>query len=120
MKPAPQNNEEDPTCDAVFRALLATGAIVPETVEEVRRAEKMPVSDADALPSDLRDSAAALLRRKGMRETADEKVVPMPVSVYAETLDELRRAARKGDEISTEIEDRMRANRRRARDERQK
>ena len=104
--------------DRIFQALVDSGSVIPETVDEVRRALAQLEHEPDTLPVHLRDSAQALARLHRQREASTEKVIPMPASDYAETLAGLQRAARKGADIPSEVEARMKANRLKAKHER--
>lgn len=123
MKKEPQQQENtavpDSLLDQVFRALVENGSVVPETADEVRRALEELQLEPDSLPAHLRDSTKALTRLHAPVKASTDKVIPMPVNRYTETVEDLQRAARKGDEISAQVEARMKANRLKTRHERQ-
>lgn len=115
MNELPINPSEDDFDEEIIRALLRTGAAFPTTPEEVKEAKKHMAEHECELPKHLRDAAtvcAGLLR--GDVKAADN-VVQMPLNKFAEAKEELMRAARNGREmLSTNVEDKMRANRAKA------
>ena len=98
----------------VFRTLVEQGHIIPETEAEVCAAEARMKAKGDAFPEEQRDAQRMLARIKGRKKSSAKKVVPMPQSQFAEAGEELARAARKGAEISPEIEEKLRKNRAKA------
>jgi hypothetical protein len=115
MNELPINPGDDDFEDDIVRALLRNGAAFPTTSEEVREAKKRLVQSKHQLPSHLRDSAEVCKRLlQGDTKTADN-VVQMPLNEFAEAKEELMRAARNGKEaLSARVEDKMRANRTKA------
>ena len=95
----------------VHDALKSAGWAVPETEDDVRRAEAALAGEAVALPESLGDPHAVLERAP--HDEADEPRVPA-FPPAGEAGEDLARAARAGGEVPPQIEEIMRRDRRAA------
>jgi hypothetical protein len=92
----------------ICEALLLKGWIVPQTAEEVLRVQDEFPDDREVLPEALRDAYAVL-----NRESAGPSAIA-PLTAEDESVETMARAARLGGKISSEIEERMSHDRKRA------
>jgi hypothetical protein len=92
---------------ALYDALRCSGWLIPQTVEDVRRAEAELAAHHVILPSSLRDPAAVF--DGGASSPQEDFTIPLVSDVNAEEY--LARAAREGGDIPAEIEERMRLDR---------
>jgi hypothetical protein len=98
----------------VFRTLVESGHVFPETEAEVRSAEERTTKHNTPLPAKLRDPHSVLAKIKSKKKEGGEKIVLLPQSQFAEAARELARAARKGADIPLSVEKRMLHNRAKA------
>jgi hypothetical protein len=91
----------------VYKAFVAKGWIIPQTEEDVARAEAELAKGCEELPAELRDLYAVLKRSRRPRAG----VLPLSPAECDETLMHLARAARAGREIPPEVEERMKRDR---------
>lgn len=89
--------------DALRKALILKGWLLPTTAEDVRFLEKAKLEDV-TLPPHLADPEAVLAQARSLSDKpANQFFVKAPMAT------ELARAAREGGEISADIEARMKA-----------
>ena len=116
MKELPKSPSDDGFDEEIIRALVRGGGAFPTSPEQVKAAKQRLIGSAHTLPERLKNAAsrcAALLKGE---VKAPDNVVQMPLNQFAEAKEELMRAARNGKEqLSSKVEDRMRANRAKAR-----
>jgi hypothetical protein len=99
----------------VFSALVHNLNIVPETPEEVLKAEQLlKEAGTSGLPDHLRNPESILKRIKAKQKPGKSKILFLHANLFAETGLELQRAARKGKSLSSSIEEKMRKNREKA------
>jgi|SRR5215213_95695 len=92
----------------IYDAMRLKGWVIPQTVEDVLRAEaELDDEGCDDLPAELMDPYA-ILRRETARPI---KVRPLHSAGDREAEKHLARAARDGGEIPPEIEERMKRDR---------
>lgn len=94
----------------VARMLHNAGQSIPETESEVERFEKMTAGSNSTLPAALLDVDAAFAYVYGKRG----KVLKLVPKLNADVEESLGRAAREGGALSTEVEIKMREDRKRA------
>ena len=104
------NHGDDQLEQDVFEALRREGWILPETEEEVRRAEADLKSAPIVLPPELTDPVNALKR---MGRPSGFKSLPSPAEDNQIESD-LARAAREGGTIPPDVEEKMRKDRQEA------
>lgn len=93
----------------IHAALGEQGLNLPETADEIARAEEELAVSPPKLPVRLQDPMGFLAPRPAQRLIPPAR--PLPVS---DVESDLARAAREGGDISTEVEAKMRADRLRA------
>lgn len=69
----------------VFRALVKRGHVIPETEAEVRATEERIEAEGQSLTETLHGARAVLSRIKNKKKAHSGKVVPMPLSEFAES-----------------------------------
>jgi hypothetical protein len=107
-------NGSTPLDELVFQTLSDRGEVIPQTVEEVARAEKYLEQHPPTVPESLWDPRRLLESIKARKCERASKVVQFPGSPATKVEEELAWAARNGTEITPEIKDRMRQNRAKA------
>jgi len=105
--PRPSSENLD---DEIREAMRLEGWLVPETVEDVLKAEREFESNQIPLPAELLD-VAAVLRNV---ERPLKLVRSVPHAINDNVMENLARAARNGSPLSAEIEEQMRQDRARA------
>lgn len=96
--------------ESIYEAMRRNGLVVPQTVEDVLRAEAEGAGRGECgdLPAELQDPYS-VLHHSHERRTLEFR--PIDRSEDSETEHEMARAARAGKEISAEIEERMKQDR---------
>ena len=107
-------NGSTPLDEMVFQALSERGEVIPQTVEEVARAEMYLEQHPPSVPESLQDPRRLLESIKARKCQRESKVVQFPDSPATKVEEELAWAARNGMEITPEIQERMRQNRTKA------
>jgi len=115
MNPARTPASDDKLDEQIIESMLRNGAAFPMTKEEVKAAKPRLLRSVGCLPKHMSD-ATEVCRRILQSETArTDNVVPLPPNEFAAVKCELARAARNGKAaISATVEERMRANRAKA------
>ena len=90
---------------SLIEALRSGGFITPKTDEEARQCLDRFSDSSTTLPPALQDADAAVSRILGERINLPDQLQNKPETEQAHSL---RRAARKGDKITPEIEEAMR------------
>jgi hypothetical protein len=98
----------------VYEILQAAGLTFPETPADVEQAEKEQTENPVELPEHLADAAKVLDMMHLKSSDANPKVV-LPFSQSNDSRNNLARAAREGSDISTDLAQRMRQDRNKAR-----
>ncbi|HUU59057.1 MAG TPA: hypothetical protein VMZ50_05905 [Phycisphaerae bacterium] len=107
----PQADDDEALAADVHEAMKLMGWTVPESEDDVRRAEQELPASAAPLPGALADPKA-VFDGKAACGFADLKTPSFPPDAAGE--DHLARAAREGGPIPPEIEERMRRDREQA------
>lgn len=114
MSKKPNMNTPRPSSenlDAEIReAMRLEGWLIPETVEDVLKAEREFESNAISLPAELRDVSAVFRNA----ERPLKLVRSLPHAISESVMENLARAARNGSPLTAEIEERMQQDRARA------
>ena len=100
----------------VYEALRTAGWTFPETPEEVEQVEQEHAENPVELPEHLSDAAKVFnMIHMPLADNNPERVLPVPRS--NDVRSDLAQAAREGGEISKDLAERMRQDRRKARDQ---
>jgi hypothetical protein len=104
----------DPLEESVFNLLNERGEIIPESLEDVTRAEKRLAENPPSLPERLKDARKMLARIKARNRERSSKVIKFPEMASMKIEEEMAWAARNGGEITPDIQEKMRQNRAKA------
>ena len=97
----------DNTFGVIERALRSTGRLLSEDEDDVRRSELSIDVESVALPNLLQDPMATLARGRDVLESGLSRYLSRTDTVFDETQQNLKRAARNGRLISDKIQTRM-------------
>jgi hypothetical protein len=99
----------------ILAALEKMGAVIPITLEAVKLAEEYLDKNPISLPAHLQDPHSVFGETTSQNGGKKDRKVVSFVSPYRDAVEQdLARAARKGGEISPEIEEKMRRDREQA------
>ena len=102
--------------EEVYEALRAAGWTFPETPAEVEQVEQERAENHVELPEHLSDAAKVSdMIHTPLMDNNPERVLPVPRTNGV--LSDLAQAAREGGEISEDLAERMRQDRKKARDQ---
>lgn len=100
----------------VYETLRTAGWTFPETQAEVEQVEQEHVENPVELPEQLCD-AAKVFDIMNLRPSGNNPEVVLPFPQSKDAHSDLARAAREGGEISKDLAERMRRDRKKARDQ---
>jgi hypothetical protein len=105
------NDNEKEIDAALEQALMETGAILPTNEEAVKAVEKRQAEENEESPFEI--SFEEVMERVEGEQPSESKIIEFKPPVPRPALEGLARAARKGEELPSDIQAKMEADRQR-------